>query len=260
MFVGKNIVYLDLQKTGSTQITKVLKSISSEEGQKFRKHITFHQLPAKSKIAWDEKVKLGSIRDPWSWYVSLWAYGCGGKGALYNTNTQLNWKLLTKKKKFSGLLIPRKKWRSVYQDVHSKEQFKEWLSMILFPKSKHTFLEYNSSPVFQNAGLYTHRYLRLYLKDFIKLQNQMTSKESIIQLDSTYNLLNEIIRQENLKDELFQFLNQQHIEITDSIKALFKRRINSSYHLHYKDYYDEESINWIKEKEWFIIDKYAYQY
>lgn len=256
MFIGKHLVYLDLQKTGSTQITKVFKSIPSEEGIKYRKHITYHQLPDESKIGWDDKIKLGSIRNPWAWYVSLWAYGCGGKGAFYKDRTQLTWKVF-KHRRFRSFFIPRKKWRKVYTDVHSKEQFKAWLKMVLFPKGS-AFVEYNASSFFNLSGIYTHRYLRLYIKDFLRLEQQLNSKESITQLDAEQNVLDEVIRQENLKEELFLFLEKQNIEITDSIKKLFLKKTNSSYHLDYKEYYDEESISWIKEKEWLIINKYEY--
>ena len=66
MFVAQGLIYLELQKTGGTHIRRLLERYTG--GKPVGKH---NRLPAGS----DADFIIGSIRNPWDWYVSLWAYG-----------------------------------------------------------------------------------------------------------------------------------------------------------------------------------------
>ncbi len=260
MFVGKNIVYFDLQKTGSSHILKLLGEIPNEKGEKLEKHITLKQLPEPYKKDWSKKIKLGSIRNPWAWYVSLWAFGCLGKGSVSKLLCHFNWRYFRKQDdKLDYILIPRRQWRKTYSDPDSKELFKTWLSMMLSPKRKKDLTEYGKSPISDLGGFYTYRYLRLYLKDFELNQSKIRSKLSLIEIDEKYNFIDYMIHQEKLGNDFLDFLNQYEIRKSDEIQSLLKQRTNSSSHRDFSEYYDEESFNWIKEKEWFIVEKHGYQ-
>lgn len=81
--IWKNIQLVHPPKTAGTAVAKILKQITKEQyeitrykkGKRRSKHAPPHN--------WD-KYTIGTIRNPLSTYVSLWAYGCIGKGGLKN--------------------------------------------------------------------------------------------------------------------------------------------------------------------------------
>src|SRR5690242_11138314 len=75
MWQADNLVFLQLQKCASTRIAEIL--TDNVGGHVVGKHEPFRGDPAGKRF-------LGSVRNPWSWYVSLWAFGCSGKGRVYN--------------------------------------------------------------------------------------------------------------------------------------------------------------------------------
>ncbi len=71
MYVADRLIYLELQKTGSKQIRRLLSSCIG--GKQTGKHNRMTELQPGRMI-------VDSIRNPWAWYVSLWAFGCLGRG------------------------------------------------------------------------------------------------------------------------------------------------------------------------------------
>ena len=77
MFVGKKLVYLQMQKTGSTHVTKVLKE--NLKGKTRERHEQLEDYEA-----YKDRPVISSIRNPWDWYVSMWAYGHTKENPLYS--------------------------------------------------------------------------------------------------------------------------------------------------------------------------------
>ena len=81
MYVADSLIFLQLHKTACThiagQIDKVL------DGEYVGKH---ERLPAGYDIG--ARRVVGSIHNPFDWYVSLWGYGCDAHGSIYHRVTQ----------------------------------------------------------------------------------------------------------------------------------------------------------------------------
>ena len=77
MIETENIIYLQMQKTASTFIENELSK--NFKVVKHKKHTT---LPA--TLIKNKKI-ISSIRNPFSWYLSLWNY----RGGIYKRTTQL---------------------------------------------------------------------------------------------------------------------------------------------------------------------------
>ena len=71
MIVGNNYTYIHLPKCGGNSIIKTIEKYYN--GKRGIVHSRLTEKPNNKKI-------IGSIRNPLSWYVSLWAFGCGGEG------------------------------------------------------------------------------------------------------------------------------------------------------------------------------------
>src|SRR6185436_16848599 len=133
----------------------------------------------------NNKYIIGSIRNPWDWYVSLWAFGCGRKGNVYRRLTgvhnNLNWftsKVFrnlrqTKrmpvglfKEAFASSRRPTSMWLGVYTDSSDVESFRAWLRLMFDPKRSSDLGEgYGNSSLNKFAGFFTYRYLRLYSRN-----------------------------------------------------------------------------------------------
>src|ERR1051326_8183545 len=74
----ETFVYLDLQKTGSTFIMHLLRRFSSERELINNPHASV------GKRYDAHKFHFISVRNPVDQYLSLYAFGCGGVGTLYN--------------------------------------------------------------------------------------------------------------------------------------------------------------------------------
>src|SRR5262249_39648229 len=89
MLISEKLIFVELQKTGSTHIKGLLKKIVGGEND------GKHNVPSTEQLDSGRKF-VASVRDPWSWYLSLWSYGCLQKGELYER--------LTNEKKWRKLL------------------------------------------------------------------------------------------------------------------------------------------------------------
>lgn len=81
-------------------------------------------------------------------------------------------------------------------------------------------------------------------------------------MDGTQNLLKGIVRNEFLEDDLVKVLGLAGYDLTqeqlDVIYAGKKKKTNISKHKTVGFYYDQETIDLVREKDRFIIDKYQY--
>ena len=72
MIVNDRLVYLRLQKCASTAVSALLlECVGGERRQPSHRRLDFDP---------GSRTVFGSVRDPWSWYVSVWSFGCAGKG------------------------------------------------------------------------------------------------------------------------------------------------------------------------------------
>ena len=80
MFISDKIVFIHLQKTGGVHISQLLSKLL--EGEKQPGHLQVDP-------EYHSRFIIGSMRNPWDWYVSLWAYGCAGKGGIHGWLSRL---------------------------------------------------------------------------------------------------------------------------------------------------------------------------
>jgi hypothetical protein len=151
-------------------------------------------------ILHSDRLIAGSVRNPWDWYVSVWAYGCDGEGVLYNR--------LTGSRKVLGygyrqsfltglsnclheLCRLRRPWRETYTDSSSPVLFRRWLTALLDPERSRGLGEnYSRSQLSGFAGFYTYRYCYLFHRPLDHLydgtiHNRETNREKIIKLNRT---------------------------------------------------------------------------
>ena len=159
MFITEKLLFIHLQKTAGTHITRLLKKTVG--GKQQGRHN-----PATNELINSSRIHLASIRNPWDWYVSLWSYGCDNKGGFHKTVTTRSPLVLRHARHPMGLarlvrheLTKRTgSWKQVYSDRSNPELFQRWLSMIYDPSYRYDFGEgYGESSCHKLAGIYTYR-------------------------------------------------------------------------------------------------------
>lgn len=262
-------MFVELHKTGCTHIRNTLKHLLG--GEFVGKH---NQVS--SDLFSKERVFLGSIRDPWEWYISLWAYGCDNKGAVFSLVTKssnfnkfrgVDWKHIPYAAfhaLLAGLYKNPEKWKRTYKDVNDASAFREWLYMMHDKKYWYDFGEgYGASSLSGIAGLLTYRYIKLFCskKGESGNMNALSTFDSLANYEKENCFIDYFIRNESLESDLFKALELSGVEISRENKAeiMSSPRTNTSSRKNGPDYYyDSESENLIFERERIIVEKFGY--
>jgi len=255
MFINEKIIYLALHKTGCTHVLKLLTSIPGFNGKIIGKHNKISDVAEEELGDLSKKIKSGNVRNPWDWYVSLWAFGCMKKGGLYEQIIEKN--ALRKLRHPLAFLTPVKKWRKVYSDAQNPELFRQWLEMLLCSRRK-DMIHFGEAHVPRIIGFMTYRYLELYSFGFQKEMKNLKSIQQIKEFDSEHNFIDHFIYNENLEKDFKSLMMKTGIseDILDSVLTIPKT--NFSLRKHYRDYYDEPTKQLVEEKEMLIIEKHKY--
>lgn len=274
MFISDKIVFIHLQKTAGVHISQTLSKLV--DGEKIKEH---PQLPEHLR----SRYIIGSIRNPWDWYVSLWAYGCGGKGSVqhnlvhrfsrrqldkmqtkqlgsYRPSLLRRWKLLREEK-----AKPIEQWRENYRDANDAGQFQAWLKRLLDPRRAYDLQEgYALSEISSYWGLLTYRHLKLQSTMGDELYTSKSLKD-YAHLKATYDnhiLLNHTIRNESIAEDLIAALDNIGVNDKEAARKIIiagdTKKHNASKRMSVGEYYDAECRELVAARERLIIDTYNY--
>jgi hypothetical protein len=271
MFTNDKLVYLQLHKTGCTHITALLKEHVG--GSMDNKHSRYKQ-------AKDDRLFIGSVRNPWAWYVSLWAYGCKGLGNIFNAVSRTRWQHLTRRapiseggwKSYYWRLLRAAQsggragaWRSCYADANDPALFRKWLGLMYSHAGRRDLTEgFPYSTISQFAGILTYRYCDLYFawSDWREQRHKVATLEELEALDARSCLIDYMIRTESLESDLLAALKlagyRLDPETEQDIHGAAKS--NTSSHRPYSEYYDDQSRQLVAQHESLIIAKHDYRF
>ena len=273
MFIAKKLIYLELQKTGGSHLLRLLERYTdgSSEG-KHNRLLDEHT----------GKYICGSIRNPWDWYVSLWAYGVGGNGAVNSRsitgidfsyyNRMLpkemgkNW--LTPVEFVTSLyhdaVKPVKQWEQAYENSSDPELFRRWLNLLLNAERRFDIGEgYGFSPLAKHAGLLTYRYFRLFtLGDRIFKDGRLFNYEGISEFDDEYNITHGMIKTESLEEDFIRVLVEAESPLSEEQVNIIRNKQEGKTNISKRNsvayYYDEATIELVAQRDRYLIEKYSY--
>lgn len=288
MLISDKLVFIELQKTGSTHIKTLLRDLVG--GKNDGKHNT----PPEEMLA-SGKPFIGSIRDPWAWYLSLWTYGCQQKGELFQRLTnEKRWERVRAKEVAAGdapepdddsgdgddddgkakgkakKTLPEN-WGADraknywYANPESAEAFREWLQVVLSTRSLRRLLEagYGKSPISKAGGLLTFRYFTLFVRGAETVDKSVSTVEALKAYDKEHCFVSHFIRNESLAADFLETVAACGVKLTDAQKqsVLEAKKTNVSTRPKGPDfYYDDESIQLVMRREKFIVDKFGYKH
>lgn len=267
MFLSEKVIYLELHKTGSTHIRHLLKDLLG--GSFVGKHNQ-----AARKLFDGKRVFLGSVRNPWHWYLSLWSYGCERKGAIFHATTQpmasfggLGWDvsildaMMRLRRNFTR---DPKVWLDLYADIENVDAFKAWLKLIIDPDHLPDLGEgFSACLLSEFAGLMTYRYLKLYCsaRGEMKGLSKLDNLEQLRDFERRNCFVSHFIRTEHLESDLFECLDKCGVSLSEEERSeiLSRPRLNKTKrHISAIDYYDLESERLVYERDPIIIEKFGY--
>lgn len=267
MFVSDQVIFLQLQKTAGTHIAALLEQHLGGAVQ--GKHQPLDQDPG-------DRLVVGSVRNPWDWYVSLWAYGCGGEGELQGlltgshrrTATRLigpAWRRPARWGPAVADLVAHTGrdptfWRGCYGDPHDAEAFRRWLRALLAPQGK-AFLgaDYRRRPLAGFAGFYTYRFLKVFtpVSVWAAQANGLGHMADLAPFVARHAAVQIFVRMEHLEADLAAvFARLGRSEITAEVLA--GARSNASRRDRAAAYYDTETRDLVAVQEAFLIDRFGY--
>ena len=267
MFVSDRLVYLQMQKTGSSHVTRVLRKFT--RGAQTIKH---EQMTNYDQ--YKDRLIVSSVRNPWDWYVSLWAFGCSGSGgfrkyleqlpmseirnALRNRDTAGTVRSLVR------AIIPagrRPDWERLYSDATSEANFREWLKLVLGAEGQFISKEgYSASPIKSTVGYMTYRFLALTTEygPWTRIGRAARSYGNVESFADQSSIARRIMRMETLNSDLLNLLHSVDVDVTmEKIDAIGKT--NTSSHRKYTDYYDDETYRLVAERDRLIIERFDYR-
>lgn len=240
MFVAKNFIYIQLQKTACTHIAYLMSRIF--DGEQVGKHNS-----ATSEQINSSYYFISSIRNPWDWYLSLWTFGVQGGGGLKNRLERTG----------------NKAWHDVYSNSSDVELFRTWLKMINEPDNFCYLGEgYCDSMLQHICGFMTYRYLYLCVKDVESLKNQEVNLSfldvSSFEKENCY--IDFFIRQEELEKSFLMVMQKIDKLSLEQKKIILGAKKNNISHRVFplEVYYDHDSVAIVAEKEKLIIEKFGY--
>lgn len=274
MFVSDRLVFLELQKTGGSHIRRLLEKYV--EGRLVGKH---------NRVAkeYTDKYVVGSIRNPWDWYVSLWAFGVGGCGAIRARSTRgidlgyyhrmlpraMGKNRLTPAEFIVSLYHdankPVQRWEKTYQDSSEPVQFRAWLKLLMDASRRYDVGEgYGFSPLSVHAGLFTYRYFRLFTTGKgIYNDQRLLEQRGMEEFDRDFNILGGVIRTESLEEDFIRVLGDAGYVLPDDhlqeIREKVDSKTNVSQRKSAKNYYDDDTIALVGMRDQYLIRKYGYE-
>lgn len=219
--------YLDVQKTGSTFISKLLKESSLLPILYSDKHSAVSDLNIKRSLSLirkgnfrgffkrvgvyrDSAFYFNSVRNPFDYYASLYNYGCDGRGGLFYQLSQ------------NGMA-------SLYDKTENG--FLTWVEFILSSENCKLLGEQYYRRGASGIGFLTYRFLRLSINNPSNKLSKITAVHDAFTLYEEFNICKFTIRNEEMRGDIL-FLVDNHLKSfinrDEVIAALNANRVNTS--------------------------------
>lgn len=267
MFVCPELLYVQMQKTGCSHITRLLKKL-------FRgRQIGKHTAPSPGQIS-AAPLRISSIRSPWAWYVSLWTFGVQGDGALRHRLTSRSLERSLRDCLRRPALFPRPlltearrdvaAWRGVYRDADDTAAFRTWLRMMFDPANAAFLGEgYGELAVVPPCGYMTHRYLSLCCRSprDLEQRGRIPSFAALAAFDVERCFVDVFIRQESLEETFCEAVGRVRPLTAEDRSLIFSgRQTNTSRRSRpVADYYDDDLLALVGERDRLIVEKFGYR-
>lgn len=274
MFLSEKFVYVDMAKTGTVSVLNWLKGLEVEPTA-FR-----HHLKPSPEIIESDVFKFGTVRDPWSFYRSVWSYGCKHqtKSGVYNSLVGFR-PLKSRGFKlnrvgavrsvgpsiFAALRQDYKKNRELYEDASDPERFNVWLEKIMSPSMAALLSgSYYSSGVYKFSGRYTYLFCRLYSRNAEVLhRGDIKTFDMLSEWHRRSCYIDAFLHSHSLTDDFRTVMVEQGFASEADVARVQTEvgtlNVSASPKRPLKDFYTPRTSALVAERERLMIDKFGYK-
>lgn len=254
MIEYESFIYLDVNRTGSGQVIAVMDRVCAEPMLRRRRHgaITSKRL----RVNPHGKLVFATVRNPWDWYVSLWAWGVDGKSAV---------------RRWMRASLPAREVRD-YFDPATPETFRRWLRAMHDPAfaARHLQERYPQSGLAPLMGFYTYRFLRV-TTPFPRLflhRWRIRGPEAALPFLRRRKAYDLVLRSETLTEDLASFVAEHagrcrfHPDAARLVREADAQRVHSSARpiAGYRDYYDDQTTELVARRDRLFLDEFGYRF
>lgn len=272
MLITDRLVYVQLQKTASTRIAEILRDAVG--GELVRpKHG-----PVDARAG--DRYVVGSVRDPWAYYLSLWSYGCQASGGLYERLTGLPrrnagpgappaWtpKVRPLAERSGRERRRARRWADTYRPKADPKDYRRWLRDLLDPTRADELGEgFAASSMSAHSGIYTYRYCVLHVAGCRPGAPHWngTHSDALLQWVEQDYLLDGCVRVEHMADDLIEVLTGAGYDLDDGNRAALReaagtRSNTSGSGDRVAGFYDRRTRDLVTERERLIIERHGYE-
>ncbi len=255
MIEYKNLIYLDVYKTGSSHIKSLLDEVLDEKAIRCIRHAP---MTSGRPYSWKGgKLIFATVRNPWDWYVSQWSYAGSEKGSLY---------------KHFETALGKEELGQLFDRQNPRQGFSRWLRAVNDREFVERVIGQNmrKSGLAGSIGLYSYRFMRVttpYPKFFLK-RWMLPSIDALVRYQRRFGLYDEVLRAESLDDDLVEFV-QKHRErcgfvehAGELVRQAATRPKNRSVKFlpSYRDYYDDELREMVGRKDRLFVELFGYSF
>lgn len=248
-----DFIYLDVYRTGSTHVIRLLKLICEAKPVREHRHSSITKgRPWPFGIG---KPVFTTVRNPWDWYVSLWAYGTDGKSAI---------------RRYLEASLDAGQLAALYDKQDAASSFRRWLHFMHDPANLDRLMQEHlpQSHLASRIGLYSYRFLRVttrYPRALLRppLVRNPQSALRYHRLNKSYDLA---MRNETLEEDLIAFVTAHpkgfRPEAAKIITRESMRPMNFSTRTldTYRHYYGEAEMELVAERDRFFLDEFGYRF
>lgn len=268
MFINDKLIYLELHKTGCTHVRERLRELAG--GELVGKH---NQIPR--NLLETNRVIVGSVRNPWEWYLSLWTYGCDGRGSVRASLVDgsafrfrgQGWRShpsLALRSFLMGSPLSGRYWRRLYSDPSDPGAFREWLIAVNDPAVFNAIGEaYGGYALCRHSGLLTQRFMRLFCCAAGELGrlSALSDAASVRAFIEESCFVDEFLRNEALEYDLLKLCTKLKIVNTLDLPLLTDTGIRtnaSSRRGGAADFYCPQTAALVMRRDNVLISKFGY--
>lgn len=251
----ENFIYLDVYRTGSTHLIGLLDKITEEKRVRIHRH---------SSLTWGRpsgysggKIVFATVRNPWDWYVSLWAHGTAGKSAI---------------RRFLAPHYSAQEIDAFYDREESAESFRRWLRamhdpVILANIMQELLPQSGLAPI---IGLYSYRFLRVTTRFpllFLRRGIIRQPLDAVTHLHR-FRAFDEILRTETLTEDLMTFVKNHggrcrfRPDAAEIILQAEQQHVNASPRRlsGYRNYFDAECSELVARRDCLFTEYFGYRF
>jgi hypothetical protein len=248
-------IYLDVYRTGSSQMLKLLAEVTGKKPLKFHRHASLTKGHPTGMTG--GKLVFATVRNPWDWYVSLWAHGADGKSAI---------------RRYLDAHLPAADVALLHDQNRPAESFRLWLAAIHDPVMlAHIMQEHlPQSGLAPVMGLYSYRFLRVTTRfPRLLLRSWLIRKpEDAARHLSRFGAYHEVLHTERLDAEFAELVTRSSQRLglapdaAERLHAASGARRNASTRKlpSYRDYYDAASARLVAERDPLFAEAFGYRF